>query len=99
MADHTFTGIVEPRQLVAFVHRRVGEQATRILTTADTLRGLARQLEDLADLQASAEPEALRQVAIAVGSVATQALLTVSALPGIGTALAVLSEVRQLGTQ
>jgi len=98
MADVAFTGRIEPQQVIAFVHRRIGEQTTLILKTAETLRGLADQLEDIAALPATADPYAIRGASIGLGAIATQAALYVSALPAYGMALAVLCEVRQLGS-
>jgi len=75
------------------VKHRVKGAVEALQNGSDELRGLAAALELHADLSSAAGPEELRQTAVGVRAVATQAFMTAITTAGVSERLTAWAEV------
>ena len=81
--------MLEDEALTLRVKATMGE----LLQGAEQLRGLAQTLDGFCGLNAQAEPDEIKQVAIGVRATAVQALLTASTAVGLSERLSTVATV------
>lgn len=84
-------------QLSAFLARKIGRAAEKVIEAGDVYRGLSKQLESTSALRSDSDDTELRDAATSLRAIALHAVMTAAAIISISEAISVCAEIREMG--